>query len=462
MAIFPYPVDILIAYNAYADIKTYQKLYGTTDTTRLPCIIIGPQYAPLREMFQNIEPRQQNEVVKNVLISTGGADFLHLALQFLRHSLPGDFTYHLLIGSLNTDKEELKKLAATRNNVILHENVSDMRGLLSQMDMAISAAGSTLYEIAACGVPLITYVLADNQIEGAEAFSRLDLAVNVGDLRKRLSSPVDTILDAVNYLSSSPNNYEVRKTMGKLEQQIVDGRGAERIVNMIVNILTAEQNIQKLYILYIPKHYGKESLLPQVIGDFLQKRKKQFTVVISPGFLGDKADFIKNMASKFKGYVSELEFYRGMGTRNKNGIELLQYNEQGFRYSLSVPVIPHMTKKDHRKMIFFNTLNQPTATAQVDINIAKQLETSAATFVQTEAILLGSSNFSYKTYFGKGKGEADVFLFYDKIFATYCRGAILDEGVYADCVLSESIAMKRTETPQSYLNLIYDEFRKHA
>ena len=93
LASFPYPVDILIAYNAYADIKTYQKLYGTTDTTRLPCIIIGPQYAPLREMFQGITPRQQNEVVKEVLVSTGGADFLHLALQFLQYpSLPENFT----------------------------------------------------------------------------------------------------------------------------------------------------------------------------------------------------------------------------------------------------------------------------------------------------------------------------------------------------------------------------------
>ncbi len=269
--------------------------------------------------------------------------------------------------------------------------------------------------------------------------------------------------------------------MGKLEQQIVDGRGAERIASIMTE--------QKLYILYIPKHYGQPSSLPQIIGDFLKKQNqqnKQFAVIVSPGYLGDKQAFIHQMASKFKGYVSEMELYKGMSTKNKSGVELLRYNEQGFNNALSISVTPHTTKRDHRKMIFFNTLTQAIATAQVksntqaeaeaekntrqgittqvEKNATIQTETSVAsvTSVQTEAILIGSSNFSYETYFGKGKGEADVFLFYDNAFATYCRGAILDEGAYADCVLSESIAMKRTETPQSYLNQIYDEFRRHA
>lgn len=38
-----------------------------------------------------------------------------------------------------------------------------MSELMQQCDMAVSAAGSTLYELCACGMPTITYVLADNQ-----------------------------------------------------------------------------------------------------------------------------------------------------------------------------------------------------------------------------------------------------------------------------------------------------------
>lgn len=417
LASFPYPVDVLIAYNAYADFKTYEKLYSPR---KLPCLILGLSYAPLREMFQNVPHREQPEQVKNILISTGGADFLHLAKQFLQYPLSRNYVYHLLIGSLNTDKDEIERLANGKSNVVLHENVSDMRSLIESCDVAISAAGSTLYEICACGVPLITYSVADNQLPGAEAFERLGLAVTVGDLRKE-KAPIEKIMAALKSLS---NNYEARKTMGGLAQKIIDGRGAERLVSMILE--------KKLYILYIPKHYGQPSLLPQIIGDFLKKRSKQFTIIVSPGFLGDKSDFISQMSQILNGYVSELELFKGM-----NGLELLQYNEQCFRDALSVQVTPHTTKKDHRKMIFFNDA------------------------AQTEAILIGSSNFSYATYFGKGQGEADVFMFYNEAFSQYCRRAIPDGGAYADCVLSESIAMKRTETPQSYLNSIYDEFRRH-
>lgn len=206
-------------------------------------------------------------------------------------------------------------------------------------------------------------------------------------------------------------------------------------------MILTKQKLYKLYILYIPKHYGQPSSLPQIIGDFLRNRNKQFEIIVSPGYLGDKPAFITQMAQKLNGYVGKIELYRGMSTRNRNGVDLLLYNVQTFSNALSITVTPHTTRNDHRKMIFFNDA------------------------AQTEAILIGSSNFSYETYFGKGKGEADVFMFYDDAFCRYCRGAILDgldDGTYTDCVLSESIAMKRTETPQSYLNQIYDEFRRHA
>ena len=245
------------------------------------------------------------------------------------------------------------------------------------------------------------------------------------------------ILEAVMWLS---NDYKLRCEMGRRQQSLIDGHGAERIANMLLCR-------NKLYVLYIPKHYGKPSSIPQIIGDFLQKRKQKFAVVISPGYLGDKSAFITKMSAKFNGYVSEMEIYKGMRLSN-HGINLLQNTQQGFRNVLSIPVTPHRTKDDHRKMIFFNVqANSPT-------------ETDTAFYTQTEAILIGSSNFSYETYFGTGKGEADVFLFYDEVFSQFVAGMILEGGDYSNCVLSESIAIKAT--PQTYLNDIYSEFVRNV
>ena len=278
---------------------------------------------------------------------------------------------------------------------------------------------------------------------------------NVGDIRDCLSGSsagVKMILEAVMWLS---NDYKLRCEMGRRQQSLIDGHGAERIANMLLCS-------NKLYVLYIPKHYGKPSSIPQIIGDFLQKRKQKFAVVISPGYLGDKSAFITKMSAKFNGYVSEMEIYKGMRLSN-HGINLLQNTQQGFRNALSIPVTPHRTKDDHRKMIFFN-INTP---AQFNAPTEAHFPAEDNSNTQTEAILIGSSNFSYETYFGTGKGEADVFLFYDEAFSQHCQRAIIESGEnvengspYAGCVLSESIAIKTT--PQAYLNDIYDEFRRNA
>ncbi len=257
---FPYPVDILIDYNAYATKSIYDKLYEVSER---PQLILGPTYAPLRSMFRDVPKKVQPEDVRNVLISTGGSDELHLALailQYLHDQLGREdavkrtesCVYHFLIGAMNTDKEALYSLASTQNRdrIMLHENVSDMKSLISSCDLAISAAGSTLYEIAVCGVPLITFSLADNQIHGAEAFERLGLALNVGDLRDPESidhnsvmsgtlddGAVDRILTAVKELSG---NYERRVAMSSQMQDMIDGFGADRMVAEILNIGACE------------------------------------------------------------------------------------------------------------------------------------------------------------------------------------------------------------------------------
>ena len=88
MAAFPYPCDVLINYNNYASLQTYKNLYNSQS---LPELLLGVSYAPLRKMFRNVPRKIQPEKVENILISTGGADFLHLALKFIKSDLPKNF-----------------------------------------------------------------------------------------------------------------------------------------------------------------------------------------------------------------------------------------------------------------------------------------------------------------------------------------------------------------------------------
>lgn len=239
----PYPVDILLNYNAYATKDIYDELYINSSVEK-PRLFLGTTYAPLRSMFRKVDKKIQSEKVKSILISTGGADELHLALAIIRSLVSfrdgTDRVYHILLGAMNADRLEIERAVLGNNSIVLHENVSDMKSLICSCDLAISAAGSTLYEISACGVPLITYSLADNQMPGATAFERLGLAVNIGDIRdpKSINSSniisgdldngaVEKILLAAEDLS---NNYQRRVMMGKQMQKLVDGFGANRMV----------------------------------------------------------------------------------------------------------------------------------------------------------------------------------------------------------------------------------------
>lgn len=197
-----------------------------------------------------------------------------------------------------------------------------------------------------------------------------------------------------------------------------------------------------LYSLYIPKHFRETSRLPHIIGDFLSSQNKQFDITISPGFLGTNCESMTEIFNAT--YVRKLTLYSGMTQLsclcdNRNKFDTVLNSAGNHR---NIHVTAHNTKKDHRKMIFFNYLSDTTG-------------------YNVEAILIGSSNFSDNTYFQKNKGEADLLLFYDTSFCEQCRRHITHEEVYyRDCVLSESIAINGTAI--DYLNNIFIEFIMNA
>ena len=223
LASFPYPVDVLVNYNTSAELTDYTELYRRAGAG-LPRLLLGPKYAPLRPMFLNAPRYKPKRQVHDVLLSTGGADPEHIALRFVEAG-PSGYVFHLLIGLLNPDRETIRQVAANNRSVVIHENVTEIRRLIEQMDLAVSAAGSTLYELCACGVPLITYAIADNQLPGAEAFGRLKLAETIGDLRAA-DHPAEEMIAAVKALAA---DYERRVEMSERMQRMIDGKGASRI-----------------------------------------------------------------------------------------------------------------------------------------------------------------------------------------------------------------------------------------
>lgn len=226
-----YPVDDLINYNIYSSEMCYRHLY-TQSRKKPPKFLLGTRYVPLRKEFQNTERKQIQNSMTKIFVSTGGADIEHVALnliRFLRSDVDtwNNYEFHFVLGMMNTDINEIKEASEKSFNVILHYDVKNMRELMMQCDVAISAAGSTLYELCACGIPTITYVLADNQLQAERVFVENRIMESIGDIRK-CGEFSEHVFDKLKYLDM---HYERRQEMSMLSKSVIDGNGAMNIVD---------------------------------------------------------------------------------------------------------------------------------------------------------------------------------------------------------------------------------------
>lgn len=194
---------------------------------------IGPKYVALRDEF--IQPPKKNvkEIIDNLLITSGGTDNYHFSKIFLADFLSREkwnrINISLVIGNLCVDKDDLVKEYGNNPRVRLYINTNRMAELMKEADYALTAGGTTLYEICATGLPACSYVVGDNQIEITHSFDKRGLIAFAGDFRKDPNETIDRI-----YYSMDKADYCFRKNLSLKLQEVVDGRGAERIARVLM------------------------------------------------------------------------------------------------------------------------------------------------------------------------------------------------------------------------------------
>jgi len=230
---FIYPVDMIINYAIDADISGYEGYNGSTMQW-----LIGPKYIPLRKEFQNILS-QQNPEVKNVLITTGGSDNYHIILwivkRIIRMNIWNNVCFHIIVGVYFSFEEitALDDLCIPKENIILHKNLKNMAEIMVKCDIAVSAGGTTLAELCACGIPSICFAIADNQLDGIRSYGKSGIMACVGDIRQNLDEGIDAIFVQMERLK---NSYEIRKQYSKEGSKLIDGSGARRIADRLLQL----------------------------------------------------------------------------------------------------------------------------------------------------------------------------------------------------------------------------------
>lgn len=229
---FSYPVDAIVNYNIYGEDMEYSGETGK--------LFLGPEFAPLREQFQNVE-YQVSPVAKNVLITTGGSDKYNLAGKILEEVLSREgikeLYYHVVSGAYNPHLAYLEQLAKEHSNIKLHCNVTDMAGLMKECDIAITAGGSTMYELSAVGVPTLCFSFVDNQELIVENFYRKGLVAYGGNYLKEQEAFAGNVAEALQELVAKE---ELRRSCSNRQRALVDGNGAKRLAGELRRMLKRE------------------------------------------------------------------------------------------------------------------------------------------------------------------------------------------------------------------------------
>lgn len=230
---FAYPVDCLVNYGINASKEQYNSLY---EGKAFPKTLLGTDYVPLRSEFCDLERREQPAAIKNIFVSTGGSDPNHIALSLTELLKKTDeynkYTFHIVVGAANYDRDKIINLSKEIENISVYSNVSKISKLMLMCDAAISAAGSTMFELCACGLPIVTYTIADNQFENAKAFCKKGIAVSAGDARNN-SDFLKTLLEVADKTFSDTDKC---KLMSSSACNMVDGKGADRLAQSLTEL----------------------------------------------------------------------------------------------------------------------------------------------------------------------------------------------------------------------------------
>lgn len=225
---FCYPVDLLICYANYYEKFGYEKRYR--DLQPRTELLLGTAYAPLRSAFRHCAEKKIREEIRSLLLLSGGADPYGVIRGLLeRLDLDAYDMIYAVCGRYNPDYEALRAQYDACPNVRIVPSVPDLDRYMKEVDLAVSAAGSTLYELCATGTPAISYTTADNQRDNARQFQTDGLMPYAGDMRE--SGTLDKM---VHLLDGRIRGRDVRCGISGRMQAAVDGDGAVRIARRLL------------------------------------------------------------------------------------------------------------------------------------------------------------------------------------------------------------------------------------
>lgn len=218
-----YPKGIIVNGSIDAESMNYLGKEGTA-------YLLGTRYIPLRKEFWDAPEKPVRETIESAIITFGGDDAMNLApkaLKVLAEDCPM-VRKKAVIGQGFSNIGEIEASADKNTDLIYYPDSRGMRKAMLESDLAISAGGQTLYELARMGIPTIAIAAADNQLNNIYGWERKGFVKYAGwgkdaNISENIRAALKLLEDA-----------GARIRMSKAGREMVDGQGAKRTVAGII------------------------------------------------------------------------------------------------------------------------------------------------------------------------------------------------------------------------------------
>lgn len=191
--------------------------------------LLGTKYTPLRKEFWEVPEKEIKETVRNVMVTFGGDDVRNMTpkvLKILVDHYP-KLRKKVIIGKGFVNVVEIGSVADENTDLVYYPDAEQMVQMMLDSDIAISAGGQTIYELARVGVPTIAILVVDNQLNNVEGWKEAGFIENFILWTNVGSEEIEDRLCRIKFK-------EIRSKIYRIGRTFIDGMGSRRIVNFIL------------------------------------------------------------------------------------------------------------------------------------------------------------------------------------------------------------------------------------
>jgi spore coat polysaccharide biosynthesis predicted glycosyltransferase SpsG len=196
----------------------------------------GSKYVLISRSFIEVRKKTVNKKLEPpyyVLVTLGGSDPNHLTGKIVSALLKSKVPLNIkaVIGPAFSSDFLLDALTNHRHdNVQFIKGKDDLSADIADSHIAITALGTTIFELACLGVPALIIANYRTDEHDMTAFEKLGIALPLG-YYKEVSD-----FDIQNTVASILDDKAMWKNMSSKGKKLIDGHGAERIAHIVENL----------------------------------------------------------------------------------------------------------------------------------------------------------------------------------------------------------------------------------